>query len=284
MLQRFFTHPLELTIHNKSVVFNTLEDFEFALDARTAIPLDKITEAMNASSEELQQEAESIEIASETLANMMSESPETSSGLTMRLKTTDSSIFSKDNGWRDIMIGLNNNESLESCKFKQVALKIYLKYLSNRLGLIQSVQAEREKSAVKNKESISLAHAKTGAFEMEELEPTLIDSKSGMTKLPKGKAVRIDIKPGDRVELILAKYRFKLLVEEDVIFVDSDDVHYPINIGKNKIGRGHGCSVKLSSDMHEISRVHLVVANHNDKILELTDLSTHGTYYRHIPS
>jgi predicted ribosome-associated RNA-binding protein Tma20 len=285
MLQRFFTHPIELTINDKAVLFNSVEDFEFALDARTAIPLDKITNSIQASLQELRQEAESIAVATDKLTSLMSKSPETSSGLTMRLKSTDSSIFSKDNGWRDIIIGLNSNDSLESCKYKQVAIKTYLRYLSNRLGMIKSIQSELEKQQSNQNESINLAHSKTGAFEVDaELDPTLIDSRSGMTKLPKGKSVMLDVKKGDKIELILAKYACEIFVKEDIIFVDSKGTEYPIHIGKNKVGRATSCSVKFTSDLHEISRIHLMIANHNDKKLELTDLSTHGTYFRHIPS
>ncbi len=283
MLQNFFSHPIELTISDKPVMFNSVEDFEFALDARTAIPLDKITSTVKASLQELKQEAEAIAVAEDKLSQMMSKSPDTSNGITMRLKSIDSSIFSKDNGWRDIIIGLNHDDSFESCKYKQVALKTYLRYLSNRLGMIKSVQAELEKQD--DKESINLAQAKTGAFEVnEEVEPTLYDFKAGMMKLPKGKSIMLDIKQGDRLEFILAKYACTLLVGEDIIFIDSNATEYPINIGINKVGRGHGCSVKVSSDLHEISRVHMIIANHNDKKLELTDLSTHGTLYRLIPA
>ncbi|MBL1142021.1 MAG: FHA domain-containing protein [Proteobacteria bacterium] len=284
MLQRFFTHPIEITIHDKAVMFNSVEDFEFALEARTAIPLDKITSAIKSSVHDLQQEAEAIAVAEDKLAHMMSKSPETSDGITMRLKSIDSSIFSKDNGWRDIIIGLNSDDSFESCKYKQVALKTYLRYLSNRLEMIKLIQAELEKQDA-NKQSISLATAKTGAFEINnEVESTLIDSKSGMTKLPKGKSVILDVKQGDRIEFILAKYKCELLVGEDIKFIDSNGTECLINIGINKVGRGHACSVKFSSELHEISRVHLVIANHNDQKLELTDLSTHGTYFRHIPA
>ncbi len=285
MLQRFFTHPIELTINHKSVMFNSVEDFEFALDARTAIPLDKITNAVKASLQELRQEAEAIAVAAKTLSNLMSQSPETSSGITMRLKSTDCSVFSKDNGWRDIINGLNNDESFESCKYKQVALKTYLRYLSNRLGMIKSIQVELEKHNDVKDESLSLAQARTGSFDVnEELDPTVHESRSGMTKLPKGKSIMFDVKQGDRIELILAKYECKLLVGKDIMFIDSNGVKYPINMGNNKVGRGHGCSVKFTSDTHEISRIHMTIVNHNDKNLELTDLSTHGTYYRHIPA
>lgn len=284
MLQRFFTHPIELTINDKPVMFNSVEDFEFALEARTAIPLDKITSSVKASLQELQQEAEAIAIAEDKLSHMMSKSPETSDGITMRLKSIDSSIFSKDNGWRDIIIGLNSDESFESCKYKQVALKTYLRYLSNRLEMVKSIRAELEKQN-SGSESINLAQARTGAFEIdEELEPTLSDSRAGMMKMPKGKSIMLGIKQGDRIEFILAKYACKLFVGESIMFSDSHGVEHPINIGINKVGRGHACSVKISSELHEISRVHLIIANHNDKKLEITDLSTHGTYYRHIPA
>lgn len=275
MLQRLFTKPIELIINDRTVMFNSIDNFEFVLEARTAIPLDKITETLKSLLSELQLESDAIGVAIEELTKLVSQAPETSSGITMRLKSINSAIFSKDNGWRDIMVSLNDYESLELCKYKQMVLKTYLQYLSNRFRLIRSVQIELEKD-----QGVEASMLRTSAMEVnEQSDAALRSSQLGMIRIPKGAPVIPDIKEGDKIQFLLAKYKFELLVEDEITFVDSNNVKYPIKPGKNKVGRGQDCSVKLNDEMQEISRVHLVITNHDDKKLELIDLSTHGTHY-----
>ncbi len=52
-----------------------------------------------------------------------------------------------------------------------------------------------------------------------------------------------------------------------------------MTIGMNKVGRGRDCKVRFIDTMQRISRLHLMIINHGDNKLELTDLSTYGTHY-----
>ncbi len=54
-----------------------------------------------------------------------------------------------------------------------------------------------------------------------------------------------------------------------------------MTIGENKVGRGSECKVRFIDTMQRISRLHLMIINHDNKKLELTDLSSYGTHYRH---
>jgi FHA domain-containing protein len=284
----FFTKPIELNINDKSVIFNSVDDFKFALDARTAISLDKITDTIKASLGELQLESDAIVVAREKLSGLISQSPEISSGITMRLKSINSAIFSKDNGWRDIIIALNSDESFELCKFKQIALTMYLQYLSNRLEMIKSVKLELDKnhgSIDSEEESFSASLLRTSSMNVsEESDSTIHSSKAGMTSVQKGEPVILDVKEGDKIELLLSHYKCELLIKNGIKFIDYNHIEYPIKSGRNKIGRGEGCEVKFLDGIREISRVHLVIVNHDHKKLELTDLSTHGTHYHHVTS
>jgi len=269
-------------------MFNSIDDFEFALDARTAISLDKITNTIRASQGELELESNAISVAKERLSKIVSKSPETSSGISMRLKSIDSAIFSKDNDWRDIIIALNSDESVELCKFKQIALKKYLRYLSNRQGMIKSVQHELEKvhgSGNKIEDTFSSIQLETSSRNLKENpDPAVISAEPGMESMLKGEAVLIDIKEGDKIELLLEKYKCELIVRDGVKLIDCTEVEHAIKPGKSTLGRGRDCTVRFTAAMREISRLHLLIVNHENKKLELTDVSTHGTCFRHITS
>jgi len=284
MLQRLFTKPVELNINEKTVIFNSIDDFEFAVGARTAISLDKITQTIKSSIGELNLEANSIAAAIENLSGLVSQSPDISSGITMRLKSINSAIFSKDNGWRDIINALNNNESIETCKYKQIALTTYIRYLSNRMELIKSVQEGLEKGNVpvseqeKRSETIELG---TGGLKS---DPTILSTELRLESMPKGEAVEFELEEGSTIDLLLSIYKCKIVVQDGIKFIDFDNNEFPVEKGKTKVGRGKDCTIKFDDDLQELSRTHLIILNHDDKNIELIDMSTHGTYFRHCTS
>lgn len=110
MLSRLLTKQIELKIDNKVISFSTIDDFEFSLNARTSISPDRVTGMISLSFDELNDELKSIGAAKFELNRLLSESPEISTGITMRLKSLDTTIFSKEHGWRDIFIALNSND------------------------------------------------------------------------------------------------------------------------------------------------------------------------------
>jgi FHA domain-containing protein len=276
MLQNMFTksaEPVELIVDGKPLIFNSIDDFEFALNARTSIPLDKVTEAIKATPGNLLLESNSIVVAIEKLTEIINQPAETVSGVTTRLKPINSVIFSNDNGWRNIFIALKKDNSSDSSVYKQIALKKYLQYLSNRKDLMDSLLGDQ----VENIEAVSL---RTGELEIDDdFDNTAIKEKYGMMAMPKGEAVSFNVKEGDKIELLLANYHCKLIVRDGLKFLDPNNIEYPISIGINKVGRAKECSVRLQDTMQKISRMHLKILNHNDTKLELIDLSTYGTYY-----
>jgi len=281
----FITKPVELIINDKVVTFNAIDDFEFALDARTSVTFDKITETLKASQCEQDFESKSIGVAKEKLAKLRSQSPDTSTGINMRLKSINTIVFSKEHGWRDIFIALNNNNSFEVCQYKDIALKMYLQYLSCRQSLVSSVKNESKEinntlvtredgnePIANNISTLNLGDTPVESY------PDYICSKLGMTRLPAGKTVIIEFNEGDKIDILMSPYKCKLVAKDGIKFIDSNNVEYPLIIGKNKLGRDDGCTVNLNDNMKGISRFHLLIVNHGNKKLELTDVSTNGTY------
>jgi FHA domain len=278
MLQKLFTKPVELNIDDKVITFKSLDDFEFALGARTTIPLEKITEAIKATPGELDLESNAIVIAIEQISELINQSSETGE-ITQSLKAINPVIFSNDNGWRDIFFALKKDQSAESSKYKQIALTAYLQYLSNRQEMIQTIQAQLEKDN-NQKENAKAAQFRTGELELDEdFDSGVLAKELGMTSMPKAVPVVFELKEGDEIALLLANYQCKLIVKEGIKFIDDTNIEYPMTIGMNKIGRGSDCKVRFIDTMQRISRLHLMIINHDDKKLELIDLSTYGTHY-----
>ncbi len=282
MLQKIFTKPVELNIDGKIITFKSIDDFEFALGARTTIPLEKITVAIKSTPGELDLESNAIVVAIEQISELINQSSE-SGEVTQSLKAINPAIFSNDNGWRDIISALKKDQSAESSKYKQIALTAYLKYLSNRremIKMIQTIKSHLGREPVQ-KEYAETAQFRTGELDIDEkFDSRILAKELGMTSLPNAEPVFFEVKEGDEIALLLANYQCKLVVNKDGIkFIDNYNTEYLLTTGMNKVGRGRKCKVKFTDTMQRISRLHLTIINHDDKKLELTDLSAYGTHY-----
>ncbi len=278
MLKNLLTKPVELNIDGRGITFKSTEDFEFALDARTAVPLKKVTEAIKSTPGELDMESNAIIIAIEQITEIIDQSSE-SGEITQSLKAINPVIFSNDNGWRDIFFALKKDHSGDSSEYKKIALTAYLQYLSNRQEMIQTIKAQCEKDN-NQKGNAKAPEFKTGELDIDDdFDSKVLAKELGMTTMPTAEYVVFELDEGDEVALLLANYQCKLIIKQGIKFVDNENVEHPMVIGLNKIGRGRECNVRFTDTMQRISRLHLMVINHDNKKLELTDLSTYGTYY-----
>ncbi len=281
MLQKIFTKPVELNIGGKIITFKSIDDFEFSLGARTTIPLEKINEAIKSTPGELDLEANAIVVAIEQLSDLNNQSSEKNE-ITQNLKAINPAIFSNDNAWRDIFFALKKDQSSESSKYKQIALTAYLQYLANRQEMIQTIKTQLKKDNYQ-KEKAEAPQFRTGELECDKKSDSQnIAERLGMESMPIKEPVFFEVKERDEIALLLASYQCKLIAVKDGIkFIDNNNDEYAMTIGENKVGRGSECKVRFIDTMQRISRLHLMIINHDNKKLELTDLSSYGTHYRH---
>jgi FHA domain-containing protein len=278
MLKKLLTKPVELTIDGKAITFKSIDDFKFALDARSAVPLEKVTEALKSTPSELDLESNAIVIAIEQITELLDQTSE-SGEITQSLKAINPVIFSNDNDWRDIFFALKKDHSANSSKYKQLALTAYLQYLSNRQEMIQIIKAKSEQdNELKGKSEAP--EFRTGELDIDDnFDSKVLAKELGMNNMPTAEYVVLEINAGEEIALLLANYQCKLIVKEGIKFVDHENIEHPIMIGMNKIGRGRECKVRFTDTTQRISRLHLIIINHDNKKLELTDLSTYGTHY-----
>jgi hypothetical protein len=278
MLQKIFTKPVELNIDGKVITFKTMDDFGFAMSTRTLIPQERISEAIHATHGELDLESNAMLVAIEQISELINQSSE-SGEVTQSLKAINPVIFSNDNNWRDIFFALKKNRSAESSKYKLIALTAYLQYLTNRHDMVQSIKARLD-NRHDQKENYEAAEFKTGELDLDDnFDSKILAKELGMTNMPTAEYVVFELKEGDEIALLLANYQCKLILKDGVKFIDNINVEHPMIIGLNKIGRGRECNVRFTDTMQRISRLHLMIINHDNKKVELTDLSTYGTYY-----
>lgn len=286
MLSKLLSKPIELQVGNKTITFSSIDDFEFSLNARTAITPDRVVSMISATFDEINDELKSIGAAKFELDRLSSESPDVSTGITMRLKTIDTAIFSKEHSWRDIFIALNGYDSLNLSKYKNIALKKYLQYLKNRSNIANNIKAQMEFNRNRSGENKSsdfndtmTIMATPDSLSTIEADTDTLHKELNLSRLPKANPAILEINEGDTIDIYLAKYKCKLVSDNGLKFIDIDNVSHVIEPGRCKVGRGKESDIKLSDSLREISRLHLLIETDGQNEIKCTDLSVQGTYF-----
>lgn len=288
ILHKTLPKPLELDIKHQTIRFHSIEEFEFALTGRTSIPSKKISEIVHFSVEQLNDEAITIKNVESYFASIIADSMQVLDSIDRALRETEPLVFSQDHGWREIIAALNKKDE-PLVEFKHLAIVKYLQYLAARQDLISYLYSEKTRlpsASITN----SLTIESNIYNEESDVNGTTLDMvraihgqhlNNNMQRMPKGEKMIIELPVGSHIDIVISKYKCKLISKKLIHFVDNDGNEYPLNTGKNIIGRDTICNIMLDKFLRDISRVHLVIVKRSDHILELTDLSSHGTF---IPS
>ena len=282
MLNKFFTKPLELTIGDLNLKFSSVADFEFSMAGRIAVPSKKITEMVKFSLDQLKKEAKTIKEIEKKFVAILSRSIEEPGSINRAMRELDPLIFSQDHGWRDIIGALNDNDE-EFNPFRRIALVKYMQYLSSRQEIIKYLYSERKKFGELGKETEAPESAKlkdTLILENTIFDPAGEDKRDGgFERMPKGEAVTITLRKGQEFVVMLSKHKCRVAEEDGTIrFYDPDGRAYEMKKGRNIIGRDTVSTVMIEPSLRDVSRLHLVLEKYEDNVIQLIDMSSHGTF------
>ncbi len=283
MLEKLFAKPMELVVAGQTISFLSIADYEFCLSGRTSVPSKKITDMVKCTAKQLQVEAHTIKDIEKRFVAILTHSIEDPPSIRRSLKELDTSIFSQDHGWRNIITALNDSGD-EFNPFRRVALVKYMQYLSSRQDIIKYLYSEKKKLAGEKQngksETIEGDQFKdTLIFENTIYEPDVDSPKGGdYERMPKGEAVITTLKPKQRIIIMLSKHKCEIEANGQISFIDQAGRKHALELGRNVIGRDASGTVIIDPGLRDVSRMHLVIENLGDNSLQLTDLSSHGTY------
>ncbi len=291
MLNKFFSKPLELQVGEHSLKFSSVADFEFAVAGRISVPSKKITEMVKFTPDQLQKEARTIKEIEKKFVGILSKSIEDTNSINRAIRELDPLIFSQDHSWRDIISALNEGED-EFNSFRRVALVKYMQYLSSRQEIIKYLYSEKKRMMnepmTESLREVTSSHEEefreTLMLENTIFEPVVSDEKNSINggsdfqRMPKGEVVTITLSPGAEMNVMLSKHKCSLTAKDGVQFTDHTGKSYKLAKGRNIIGRDTISTVILDPSLRDISRLHLVIENIDDSSLQLTDLSSHGSF------
>lgn len=287
MLNKLFTKPIELQVGDHLLKFHSIADFEFCLSGRTSVPSRKITEMVKFSPDQLKKEARTIKDIEKRFVAILSRSIEDPNSINRAIRELDPLIFSQDHNWRDIISSMNNSGD-ELNPFRRVALVKYMQYLSSRQEIIKYLYSEKKKfmeepAALRESESAESSKFKDTLI----LENTLFEPVPGpgsdsktreYERLPKGEVIGLALEPGAQLEVLLSKHPCKLIATEPLKFVDQAGRQYELRKGRNIVGRDSISNIMIDPSLRDVSRLHLVIEKIDEQHVNLTDMSSHGTY------
>jgi hypothetical protein len=281
MFDKFLNRPVELKVGEQTLRFSSIADFEFCMAGRTAIPSVKISDLVKFSTDQLKKEARTIKDIEKRFVAILSKSIEDTSSINRAIRELDPLIFSQDHSWRDIIAGLNNGDE-DLNPYRRIALVKYMQYLSSRQEIIKYLYNEKKQSQKEPSNSNTIDG--NGFKDTLLLDNTLFEPSHDETgarevqRMPKGEVVTVTLIPNEEIDIILSKHKCKLAARNGIQFTDQAGRIHKIGNGRNLVGRDAVSHVMIEPALRDVSRLHLVIENFGDNTLQLTDLSSHGTY------
>lgn len=277
------TDGLELSIDDERYVFQSPQDFEFALNGRTCLPAQKVAALSRLGDDELLREAEAIRAVEQRFAEALSGTLEDITSVGPFLKTMEPSIISQDNSWRSIISALNGVERIHET-YKKIALVKYMQYLASRQDVVKSLYANRHPRNASEAKSGNASGVYRPTARFRETMLLNLNGASDMehqgnsfSRLPKGETVELDLEEDRIIDLLLGKHQCRILLQDRLLFVDQSGHDSELRVGRNIVGRDATSDVIIDASLRDVSRKHLIVESDGARQLRLTDISSHGT-------
>jgi len=283
MFRKIPTDVLSIYIEGDNYVFQSPQDFEFALNGRTCLPAPKIAALSRLDDNELLREAEAIRAVEQRFSQALSGTLEDITSVGPFLKAMEPTIISQDNNWRSIIMALNDVDCVPET-YKKIALVKYMQYLTSRQEVVKSLYANRQPRSTAEDRPVngSAVYRPTARFrdtmlinlsDISEMERHEIS----FSRLPKGETVEIALQRDHAVDLLLAKHQCRILLQDRLLFVNQEGHDSELRVGRNIVGRDATSDVIMDSGLRDVSRKHLIVENDGVGQVKLTDISSHGT-------
>jgi len=278
--------PLTLDLPERTVTFNGLVEFEFCLDSKTQYPVRRIAELIGLSGEALRRAAIDIRRVEKRFAGILSCSIEEPDSVGELLLEAEGKLFSQDHEWRDMVEVLAHKPPMYN-PYKRILLIKYIQYLGSRQDVLRSLYGARRREPAPPPKAVSdqtkpACFSETAVFDQS--EACAPDADPAFRALPRGQAVRVELRDGREMALRLAGEEFKLFPGPRFHLLDSAGRIHPLKTGPNVVGRHADNEVVTAPSQRSISRRHLLIEPLAFDAVKLTDLSSGGTFIPRTPS
>ena len=292
MLNRLFKKPLLIKLENRVLKFDSRNDFEFALSSRTEVPAAKISELVRFNARQLLEEAKTVRQVERNFVETLSQSLQEPGSIGYLLREIDSKMFSQDHDWRAIMQDLAQ-QAPQFDDYKQLALVKYMQYLASRQDVLKGIYSHKVSSEqnpevetdpmqdprFKQTLIFDISKMPASASAMQDASGSIRQVvSSDLVQLPRGETIMLDLS-GTRADKIqISRHLFSLRSGDPPMLIDDNGREHELHKGRNVLGRHPESDIMIDSEHRDVSRTHAVIELLDDGTLQITDLSSHGTF------
>lgn len=273
-LSSWFRPMLTLHVGASVLHFSDPRDFSFAIASRTAVPASRVSELLLHTPAQLTLDIENLGKLQQRIDGALACCRERDSGVCIAsIAHIGVQVFSKDHDWRAIFAALLV-EPRRPGWCLETALASYQQYLDARIQVCEMLRTLKQRQQFEKQGAEQRPEAlETSAFSVADAP-----ADTALQRLPQGEAVRLRLASGMVIPIKLARHQFALAHERQWTLIADDGQRFALREGVNSIGRSDDNDVPLGAGFRNVSRRHLLVETIGSDALELTDVSSYGTY------
>lgn len=272
-----FARPLCLTVNNTELKFVRQTDLAFALAGRTAVPAERVNELMGRGREQVEAELDNLLSIETRLSNILADQVAHIGSCADGVAGIGVKAFSSDHDWRSIIASLLVTKDGRE-RYLPMALAVYQKYVLARQTMCRVIPDLGTAGQTQSKAALTpLTAAQTAIFDADDYIGQHATEDS-MRRLPPGETVRLVLPDGAVIPIKLARHQFVLTHGRQWTLTADNGQRFALSDGFNSIGRSHDNDVSLGASFRNVSRKHLLVQTLGNDAVELTDVSSFGTY------
>lgn len=281
---RSFTHglrrswPLRLEIHSQWQAFPDEQSYDRFLASRMEVSADSIEQFADLDDHGVQRQLRHTRRSHKNAVDILVRAMETRSRLRYLWGMLDVDKVPDEQDWPSILFAAGSADRI-SDEALRLTLTHYIHYLESRRNVLETLGRELRAGL---RESGSLRPVVPRAMRAEASPPSsrfTTRLNQLYARLPRRRAVNLDLNQHNSTTLYLARNRFTLKLEGGrVVLQQQDGIGYEIRPGRTMVGRSAQCEICLDSASADISRQHVLIEMTVDHHIRLTDLSSRGTY------
>ena len=269
--------PLRLDIGGNWQTFLSEEQFSGYLAERIEMSANRMEDLSALDGHGVQRELRHTRRSHQNSVDILVRAMETHTRLRYLWGLLDVSKVPDEHDWPSILFAVGNADNVSESALR-LTLTHYVHYLEARREILESMGREWRSAALRG----GPARPVTPKAMRSDLSPVsrfTTRRNQLYARLPRRRAVNVDLNSRRQVTLYLARNRFILRLEDGRVLVQTQDgVNHMLKIGRNMIGRSAQCEVCVDSGHSDISRQHLLIEVTEEGHVRLTDLSSRGTY------
>jgi hypothetical protein len=270
--------PLRMEVGGEWLTYVDDKEFSRFLAERIDVPASRIEELAGLDGRAIQREIRHTRRTHKNAVDILVRALETKSRLRYLWGLLDVSKVPDELNWPAILFAVGSVDHVSEDALR-LSLTHYVSYLEARREILESLVREGRAGASGPRPVVPAAMRDRAHAQSDSAKSYTTRRHKLYARLPRRRAVNVDLNLRSQVAIYMARNRFTLGVAEGkLLLMEQGGTNHPLKVGRNVVGRSAQCDIQVSGEHTDVSRQHLLIELTDDFHVRLTDLSTRGTY------